>query len=227
VTEATKPEINSARELIRQYGVAITIAVVIALVIRFFFIEAYRIPSFAMKPTLEPGDTIFVKKIGSGLRLPWNGKLITTPQIPKRGDVIVFTPEKEVGLDYIKRVVGIPGDTVAIKNGRLVLNGKVVSLETKTTDTCGREKAETFDYGICWDPPVLDDISATLVPEGFVFVIGDLRSKPTDIKSRKATGLISINKVKGKAVFTWLAIEPRSGSLFSRIRFERMFRWIR
>jgi signal peptidase I len=184
-------------KLVRQYGIAVVVAIAVATVIRVFFIEAYRIPSFAMSPTIEPGDTIFV------------AKRFFAPKI-SRDDVIIFSTENESSLDYIKRVVGMPGDSVSIRKGYVYVNGK------------------TIDKGRPYQP-ILDDLQPVKVPNGSFFVIGDNRTKPPEGTSGFLHGLVSDEQIKGRAMWVWLSIEPLShdrGGVFSRIHFERMFRRI-
>src|SRR6476646_4023800 len=119
---------------IKQYGGAVIAAVIVALFIRFFVIEAYRIPSTSMRPTLEPGDTIFVSKWPFGLRFPWSTDAFTKGRAPTRGEVVVFSSPYEPERDYIKRVVAIPGDTVEMKRGHVILNGKDLTLPTGKND---------------------------------------------------------------------------------------------
>src|SRR6476661_7678788 len=105
---------------------------VIALVffLRSFLYEPFKIPSSSMVPTLQIGDLILVNKFIYGIRLPVINKKIIDVQTPKRGDVMVFKYPKDVSLDYIKRVVGVPGDKIVYKNKHLTVNGKEVSYES-------------------------------------------------------------------------------------------------
>lgn len=205
-------------------------AVVVALLIRFFVIEAYRIPSAAMRPTLEPGDTIFVSKWGY-----WGNR----PPAPARGDVVVFSPVTENRRDYIKRVIGIPGDTVQLKGGHVLLNGEPLAAEVTTGAAETAKKAgcasEKFPGGhpfpVCWEPPVIDDFGPEKVPEGDVFLVGDLRSQgPNDTKKFKTWGVFPIATLRGRARWVWLSLESQSsginGGWFPRFRFERMFKRI-
>src|SRR5687767_14523778 len=106
---------STTSQLIRDYGGAILVAVAVALASRFFGIEAYRIPSPAMRPTLEPGDTIFVSKSAFGLRFPGAAAPFTGGRPPARGEIVVYSPPIDPGRDYIKRVIGLPGDSVELR----------------------------------------------------------------------------------------------------------------
>ena len=214
------------RNIFRDYGIAVIAAVAIALLIRFFVIEAYRIPTPAMRPTLEPGDTIFVTK----RPLVFDGSV-------SRGDVLVFESPQDPGREYIKRVIGIAGDVVALRKGHVTLNGKLI--EGKATRggnaPCGKESLPgplpTFEYEVCWEQPFPEDFGPEKIPEGSIFILGDLRSQsPSDTKKRRSWGIIPLSAVKGKARWIWLSVAPdstRSSILsFPQIRFDRMFRRI-
>src|SRR6185503_10218972 len=98
----TDHALDPAKKLVREYGGAVLVAVVVALVIRVFLIEAYKIPSSSMRPALEPGDTIFVSKLEFK---------------PDYGQVVVFSLPADPRRDFIKRIIGLPGDTVQMKKG--------------------------------------------------------------------------------------------------------------
>jgi len=226
---------RATRKLIRDYIGTVLIAVSVALTIRFLIIEAYRIPSSAMKPTLEAGDTIFVSKWPYGLRSLGISPGKPEKLIPKRGAVIVFEGPDPSGIgtqDFIKRVVGLPGDIVQVKDGKITLNRKPLPLAAGPSATCGEERlTPELQYSVCWEPPIIEDFGPAIIPANQVFVIGDLRSQPpTDTRKHKSWGLVSINAIKGRAQWIWLSIEPRgrSGqtSWFPQIRFERMLRRI-
>jgi signal peptidase I len=219
---------ESSLRLARDYGGAIVIAVAVALVIRFFLFEAYRIPSSAMRPALEPGDTIFVAKWPFGLRFPWSEEALTSPRKPEYGEVVVFSPPADPRRDYVKRVIGLPGDTIALREGKLWLGDKAAVDPASVKANCGNEKLPSgFDYPVCWEPPLGEDFGPITVPPDSVFVLGDLRSQANDSRKSKGWGVVPITSLKGSAWWIWLSIEPRGqsapSSWFSRIRFERMF----
>lgn len=113
---------NTARE----YLEAFLTAVLLAFLIRSFVLEPFKIPSKSMVPTLLVGDHIFVNKFAYGLRIPWTTKWFLQWDNPERGEVIVFIYPEDRNLDFIKRVIGVPGDRIQIKSGRLYLNGNEV-----------------------------------------------------------------------------------------------------
>lgn len=222
---------GAVKGLFREYGLAISLAVLFALSVRFFVIEAYRIPSVAMRPTLEPGDTIFVAKWTFGLRLPGQDLPFTQGRSPYRGEVVVYSPPSDQNRDYVKRVIGLPGDTIKVAQGKVYLNGTNLNVGAQQKNTlCGKEKVDDHAYEVCWEPPLSDNYGPEKVPPGMIFVMGDLRSKTPDTKKQTSWGMIPMAAVKAKALWVWLSIEPKansgSQSWFSRMRLERMFRRI-
>jgi signal peptidase I len=219
--------------LIRDYGGTIVIAVFVALMIRFFLVEAYRIPSAAMRPVLEPGDTIFVAKWPFGLRIPGLNIRFTSPRLPKHGEVVVFSLDDESSRDYIKRIVGVEGDSIEVKDGHLLVNQVPAEIIGSGKSNCAEEKtSEGSTYPVCYEHPALEDIPATKVPAGSVFLLGDFRGGAhhelnTDIPV-KSWGIFPITSLRGSALWIWLSVEPHSGSSggFPNFRFDRMFRRI-
>ena len=221
----------------RDYGITLTAAVLFALGIRFFGFEAYRIPTPAMRPTLEPGDTIFVSKYAYGLRLPGNGKHITQGRTPQRGEVVLFSMPGDGNRDYIKRIIAMPGELVAVTQGKVYIDGKLLAVKMDDI-ACGLEALPgNVIHPLCWEPPTLPDFGPKPVPKDSVFVLGDLRSQSDSPRGRvwnAGSGFVPISQIRGKAMWIWLSIRPRSfdpsgggGSRwFPQFRFERMFRRI-
>src|SRR5690606_17840366 len=104
----------------------IAVAVFVALLLRAFIVEAFKIPSGSMIPTLAIGDQIFVNKYIYGVRVPFTAQRIVDFAMPERGEVVVFIVPIEPHEDYIKRVVGLPGDEIEVRRGTIYLNGKAV-----------------------------------------------------------------------------------------------------
>jgi signal peptidase I len=111
----------------REYFESIGVAVLIALFLRAFIVEAFTIPSGSMIPTLAVGDFLFVNKLAYGIRIPFTDKLLAQWSLPDRGDVIVFVYPCDPSNDFIKRVVGLPGDVIDQQNGFVTINGKPVA----------------------------------------------------------------------------------------------------
>jgi signal peptidase I len=231
-------------------------ALAIAVIIRVFIIEPYRIPSGSMLPTLEIGDQVFINKFIYGVRLPltnWVPFQIIRP--PARGDVIVFNNPVRPEQDFIKRVIGIPGDTVELIEGVVHINGVPQQRTLVTEEELVHNKGE----GGPWFPERLvmyqedlgGKVHATLqeertarlrsegpyvVPEGNVFVMGDNRDNSLD--SRYGLGEPSLGAryvpyghIKGKAMVVWMALGY--GGWFSNffegtgLRTDRLFEPVR
>lgn len=200
---------------------------VIALTVRWLLVEPYVIPSGSMLPTLQINDHIFVNKLKYGVRYPFTKTWMVQFGDPKRGDVIVFKKPGEEGTNYIKRVVGVPGDRVAYLNSRLYVNGEPVGRQL-SSDTTNYQwlREEDFrdnmtsltDY-VHWeedllgvkhsvltrkDNPSFSEFEGEVVPPGMLFVMGDNRDNSWD--SRK-WGLLPAENVLGKAMFVWMSCE--------------------
>lgn len=125
VPEAPKNRV----EVVVEYIQALFGAIVLAVLIRGFIFEPFKIPSESMVPTLLVGDHIFVKRYAYGLRIPFTKKWLAEFDDPQRGDVVVFSFPEDEDVDFIKRVAGVPGDKVAMRSGQLFINGKKAEFE--------------------------------------------------------------------------------------------------
>jgi signal peptidase I len=205
------------RKLTRDYLITIVLTVIVSLFIRFYVLEAYRIPTVAMRPTFEPGDTVFVVKWGN-----WAAGVL------KPGDLILYSPDESERRDYIKRVIALAGDSVEFSHGRLLINNQVVEPHLLALGAgCGTETLPKGpEHAICMEPPPIPDSAKEIVPVGSLYVLGDLRSgkqfDPAD--HGRSWGVIPLSAVKGQVLCTWLSIEPGSSGLFPKFRFERMFK---
>ena len=162
----------------------VIIALVIALGIRTFFLQPFIIPSGSMLDTLHIGDRLFVTKFSYGIHLPFMSKEIVSTGEPQRGDIIVFPYPEDPSQDYIKRVVGIPGDVLEIRDKQLYRNGEAVQeAYIKHTDATlmGRR----------------DNMPPTTVPSGKVFVMGDNRDQSMD---SRFWGFVNKDTIVGKAL---------------------------
>ena len=203
---------------------------VIALVffLRSFLYEPFKIPSSSMVPTLLVGDLILVNKFTYGIRLPVINKKIVEVNHPKRGDVMVFKYPKDISLDYIKRVVGVPGDKIVYKNKRLTVNGNSVAYQVLpdyldeehlsyskqyieklpgvTHKILNDERAPSFvpnpdafpQHELC--TYTIDGFSCT-VPSGNYFMMGDNRDNSLD---SRYWGFVPDENIVGKAFFVWM-----------------------
>ena len=218
-------------ETIRSWGVAILVVVAI----RIFVFEPFKIPSGSMVPTLLIGDHVVVSKYSYGLWLPLVHKEVLDLGDPERGDVIVFRYPKNERLNYIKRVVAIPGDTIEVSWNRVTLNGKELPARTAATgpkltyldENCYPRTMKHYVedlMGIEHDFLTRSLGGGTLqqtkitIPEDHVFVMGDNRDNSED--SRK-WGLVKYSQIKGKAHFIWMSWDSCNEDEF--FRNERFF----
>jgi signal peptidase I len=197
--------------VIVEYARSFFPVLLIVLVVRSFLFEPFRIPSSSMVPTLLVGDFIFVNKFTYGLRLPVTNTKIFDIGDPDRSDVIVFKLPSDPGTNYIKRLVGLPGDTVRYENRRLYINGERVDVEAM-----GQYRGEG-DSGALLYNEILGDVGHEIllmpgrrsiegtfrVPTGHYFMMGDNRDNSKDSRYR-GVGIIPERLIVGKAVRIWM-----------------------
>jgi len=199
------------KSVFREYFEAIIIAIILALFIRTFIVQAFKIPSGSMLPTLLIGDHLLVNKFQYGIRMPVTGQLLVPISQPKQGDIIVFRFPKDRSIDYIKRVVGTPGDTVEIRDKKVYVNGKAIE------DSHAHLTSMTI-LGANASPR--DNFGPILVPEGRYFVMGDNRDNSYD---SRFWGFVDERDILGKAFilyWSWDIDKP----LFSLDRLSSI-RW--
>jgi len=198
----------------REYFEAIVIAILLALFIRTFVVQAFKIPSGSMLPTLLIGDHLLVNKFIYGIKVPFTGQLLIPIKSPVRGDVVVFRFPKDRSIDYIKRVVGVPGDTVEIKNKKVYINDKPVD------DPHAHVSSPTI---LSANASPRDNFGPVLVPEGRIFVMGDNRDNSYD---SRFWGFVDQRDVLGKAFilyWSWDIDKPLlSLDRFTSNRWSRM-----
>jgi signal peptidase I len=172
---------------LREYTEAILIALILALFIRTFIVQAFKIPSGSMIPTLEIGDHILVNKFIYGIRIPYTEKHFFLFTKPERGDIIVFIYPEDPKKDFIKRVIGVGGDLIEIRDKRVYINGELYN----------------HDPGVYTDPRVIpggldprDNFGPVRVPKDHLFVMGDNRDNSRD---SRYWGFVPFGLVKGKA----------------------------
>jgi signal peptidase I len=200
--EGEYPQKSALRENIE----AILVAIVIALFIRTFVVQAFKIPSGSMKQTLQIGDHILVNKFIYGVRIPYFHKSIIPLKKPRRGDIIVFKYPRDPHKDFIKRVIGIPGDEIEIRNKKLYVNQKQVNP----------------DYGVYTDSRILsanvrprDNFGPITVPEHSLFVMGDNRDESYD---SRFWGFVDYKALNGKAfIIYWSWDKENFGVRWDRL----------
>jgi signal peptidase I len=209
-----------APELVREpivveYSRSFFPVILIVLVIRSFLFEPFRIPSDSMMPTLLDGDFIFVNKFAYGLRLPvLNSKIVDIGE-PKRGDVIVFRLPTDPSVNYIKRLVGLPGDHVSVRDDRVYINDKLMAvtptgLYTGPHNIGAQRDAEEaienlggVEHRVLYIPGRGPTDYDAVVPAGHYFFMGDNRDNSQDSRFDKV-GFVPEANLVGKAVRIWL-----------------------
>jgi len=209
--------------------------ILVVFFIRWILVEPFRIPSGSMIPTLLVGDQLMVNKLVYGVQIPLTTKKLFNLKKPERGDVIVFKYPPNPREDYVKRVVGVAGDEITMRDGQLFVNGKEVPRSyvepyTGPSDTGFCENYDLFseelDHAshpmlLCHRSHQGEDFPAVRVPEGAVFGMGDNRDNSQD---SRYWGMIPTNNIKGKALFIHLPLDPTRHYL---PRWNRFFKWIR
>lgn len=218
-----KKEKDDFRELLK----AMTIAAVIALVIRTFLFEPFNIPSASMYPSMLIGDYLFVEKYSYGYSqysfplglIKFDGRIMADQA--ERGDVAVFRKPTDTSIDYIKRVVGLPGDTIQMKQGRLYINGEMVKREWLGSEQQNdghntnvyQKYKETLPNGVehhiyeISDNDYYDNTREFLVPQGFYFVMGDNRDGSLDSRAQEEVGFVPEKNMIGRAAILFYSTE--------------------
>jgi signal peptidase I len=201
------------KSVIRENIEAILIAILLALFIRTFIIQAFKIPSGSMLPTLQIGDHLLVSKFIYGIKLPFSGSTLIPISDPKPNDIVVFQYPKNPDLDYIKRVIGVAGDTVEIRDKKVFVNGEPFNDQ----------------YGVFLDPVIhpatldpRDNFGPVTVPAGKIFTIGDNRDNSYD---GRFWGFVDLKAVRGKAWIIYWSWDVQT-PLFSLDRLSSI-RWSR
>ncbi|HXE97881.1 MAG TPA: signal peptidase I [Dongiaceae bacterium] len=202
----SQPEPVKKKGLIREYAESIAIAVLLALVIRTYLVQAFKIPSGSMEDTLAIGDHLLVNKFVYGTKIPFVDKRVLTIRDPRQGDVIVFEYPEDPSKDFIKRVVGVPGDVVEGKEKHVYVNGKLYENPHeihKEKDIIPKEVNPRDTFG-----PVT-------VPPNSYFVMGDNRDRSYDSRFWK---FVRRDQIKGLAFIKYWSwdrdkFRPRFGNI--------------
>lgn len=205
-------EKENKKSWLRENIEAIVIAVLLALFIRTFVVQAFKIPSGSMKETLQIGDHILVNKFIYGVKIPYLQTTLIPVKKPEREDIIVFRYPENPKLDFIKRVIGVEGDTIEIRDKQVLVNGKSFKRE----------------YAVYSDPHVIpsvynkrDNYGPVKVPPQSLFVMGDNRDNSKD---SRFWGFVDLKAVKGKAfMIYWSWNKENSRSVLSYVRWDRIF----
>ncbi|MBI4212045.1 MAG: signal peptidase I [Deltaproteobacteria bacterium] len=232
----------------REYIESFAVAALVALTVRAFVIEAFKIPSGSMIPTLSIGDHIFVNKFIYGLRIPFTKIRFLDISDPKRGDIAVFIYPVDESKDFIKRVVGMPGDRIHIDGENVTINGNPVpkTILAVAKDPADKrrllvtngmthtipfirgwdelnvyeEKLGEANHLVQYEENLERESYDIVVPPNQFFVMGDNRDNSADSRE---WGFVPRENIKGKAMFVWLSLDHDQGGL----RWREFGRWVR
>lgn len=203
--------IPAPKSKVQEYIEAIIIAILIAVVIRTLIIQAYKIPSQSMVPALLVGDHLLVNKFIYGVKIPVIRTTLIPVTEPKRGDIIVFIYPQDRTKDFIKRVIGVGGDKIEIRNKDIFLNGRPYK------DAFGIY-SDPVSYPAMIQPR--DNFGPVTVPKGSLFVMGDNRDESLD---SRFWGFVDLKDVEGKAlVIYWSWNSDEQENPLKKIRWERL-----
>ena len=184
----TKNIKDKKKSVWREWADSIVVAAILAIILRTFLFQIYKIPTTSMVPTLMPGDKIFVSRITYGPRIPFTDIRIKGLRTPKRGDVVVFIPPHDRKKAYIKRLIGLPGDTFTIRKGNIYISGK----EVVEPQIARNYYYNQGDYGF--------EDKEIVIPKDSYFFLGDNSISSLD---SRFWGFVDKKDIVGKAVFIW------------------------
>ena len=193
----------------REIAETLIIALAIALFVRTFVVQAFKIPSSSMEPTLLVGDHLLVNKFIYGIRIPVIGEKIVPFSAPRRGDVIVFIYPGDRSKDFIKRVIGLPGEKVEFKDRKIYINDRLIE------DPWGVYRRDNPS----WRPSASDNYGPEVVPPDALFVMGDNRDNSQD---SRFWGFVPLDDVLGKAFIMYWSWYWDDGSLLPTVRWGRI-----
>jgi len=191
-----------------EYGEALVVAIVLAVAIRGAVIQAFKIPSGSMLPTLQIGDHLLVSKFLYGVRIPYTGTRVLRLRNPRRGDIVVFAYPVDDSKDFIKRVIGVPGDRVEVRDKKVFINGEPID------DPWGVH-VDRATYPEGYENGKRDNFGPVVVPPGQYFMMGDNRDRSYD---SRFWGFVDDARIKGKAfIMYWSWDSERMRPRFDRI----------
>lgn len=206
-----KKPARSPKAKAQEFIEAIIIAILIAVVVRTLVVQAYKIPSQSMAPTLLVGDHLLVNKFIYGVKIPLLRRTIIPVTDPKRGDIVVFIYPQDRSKDFIKRVIGVGGDKIEIRNKKIWIN-----------DQPHEDAVGVYSDPICYPAIVQprDNFGPATVPRNSLFVMGDNRDQSLD---SRFWGFVELKDVEGKAmIIYWSWNRDDQNNPLKKIRWERL-----
>lgn len=216
-----------------EWAKSFQIAILLALFVRAFFVDAFKIPSGSMEHTLLVGDFLLVNKLAYGAEVPFTGKHLPAMRVPQRGEVIVFQFPEDPTKAYVKRLVGLAGDTMAMRRGALLVNGVARSEQyvehTMPSDDRGTQEFDWQRPFLALAPdladhyrPTRDNWGPLVVPPAHMFVLGDNRDNSSD---SRYWGFVADSLLRGQPLFVYYSYQPdstRPMAWLTRIRWGRL-----
>lgn len=226
-----RPRFSAARA-VWEWAKSLQVAVILFLLVRAFFVEAFKIPSGSMEGTLLVGDFLLVNKLVYGAEVPLLEKRLPAVREPALGDVVVFQWPEDIQKHFVKRLVGLPGDTLEMRAGTLLRNGAAqeepyVQRSVALREPGGDEFRWQRDYlvggaGARGFHPSRNDWGPLLVPPAHYFVLGDNRDNSLD---SRYWGFVPDSLMRGSPIFVYYSYSPDSGRTFdwlTRVRWKRL-----
>jgi signal peptidase I len=203
------------KNIYKEYLEPIIIAVLIALFIRTFIIQAFKIPSSSMEPTLLVGDYLLVNKFVYGVKIPFTDIKLFQLKKPQRGDIVVFIYPKDRSKDFIKRVIGTEGEKVEVIRDKIYINDHLVD------DPWGlySEKSDWIRQ-----LQLMERFGPVVVPKDSLFVLGDNRDNSQD---SRFWGFVNVSAVRGKALIIYFSWDGNAQKYLDEIRWRRLGKLIR
>ena len=198
------------KKFIKEYLEPLIVAVLIALFIRAFVVQAFQIPSSSMEPTLLIGDYLLVNKFIYGIRIPYTNVKFFQFKKPQRGDVIVFIFPLDPSKDFIKRVIGTEGEKVEIIHNKIYINDRLID------DPWGHFVTNQIPRSYLQR---MENFGPVVVPKDSLFVMGDNRDNSED---SRFWGFLNINGVLGKALVMYFSWDRNAKDLFDKVRWSRI-----
>jgi signal peptidase I len=205
-----RPEKMEKKKFIKEYLEPLIVAVLIALFIRAFVVQAFQIPSSSMEPTLLIGDYLLVNKFIYGIRIPYTNVKFFQFKKPQRGDVIVFIFPLDPSKDFIKRVIGTEGEKVEIIHNKIYINDRLID------DPWGHFVTNQIPRSYLQR---MENFGPVVVPKDSLFVMGDNRDNSED---SRFWGFLNINGVLGKALVMYFSWDRNAKDLFDKVRWSRI-----
>jgi signal peptidase I len=202
------------KKLVKEYLEPILIAALIALFVRTFILQAFKIPSGSMQPTLRVGDYLLVNKFIYGIRIPYLDIEFFQYEKPQRGDVIVFIYPVDPSKDFVKRVIGTEGEKVEITQDKISINDKLIP------DPWGYFK----NKGPAQYLQAMENFGPVIVPKDSLFVLGDNRDNSDD---SRFWGFLPLNEVLGKAFIIYFSWDHQAERPWDKVRWSRIGKLIR